>query len=522
MNSVYRLNQFIQVAEVAHCSSANNYLVLDRQGRVISPHNGPSRDEKTSNQHVVWQLFNRCYDQILSVAQTCSHWIWGVNAAHRVKNRQVWQVFLRTLRHVYGQAKVDRICGRYKIDFSELFARGEPLLSKYVKMISIGSTRILSSDLGNLDSLTSKEIKRRIAEHSHIAPMGKSLNPLNIYGAPLYKRAWIKYDPVLMDKELYYLGSDVKELRFNKWIERFSKCTVNKELMEGQIIPAPGTNGSINYYQVYRRIACDGLIAYGLKPVGSDSILQPFVAFRPTQFALSGEDALETLMNDFQIHIGDWGYSSTKDQLSALMNDRNFCPQGKRVITAGYSLGGAFAQRFMVDHWKKISKAYFFNSPSVEERLAEKFAKRVNASPFGGEPIKMNIFRSTAGEEGDIAHVVGGKHLGWGITHHRFEIKLTEFNYLKQFLATLSDRMWLHSRRVLDNDHDHFKPKRIPQRKLDRHLDNESRGPMIFWYEKTRRIWGGTIFWVLYAIRGFLKPLGILRSATSLDGDKRS
>jgi hypothetical protein len=229
--------------------------------------------------------------------------------------------------------------------------------------------------------------------------------------------------------------------------------------------------------------------------------------------ALSAEDSLETFMNDVQINIGEWGYASVRDQFKKLMKDAAFCSPHQSLVIAGYSLGGAFAQRFIVDFWKQISRIFLFNSPSVEAELAERFAKRVNASSPTGDPIQMKIYRSCAGGEGDVAHIVGEKHLGWGINHPRFKIELTEYHYIKDFFSTIGDRIWLHSRRVLDNDHGHFNPKKIDPKKLNKHLNNESRGPIIFWYEKMRKMWGGTVYWMLYLLRMVLHPFGFLRSA---------
>src|SRR5690348_3167041 len=92
------------------------------------------------------------------------------------------------------------------------------------------------------------------------------------------------------DKEKQLLFSDVTNLSPEAWIERFSKTIASRELIEGQIIPAPGRNGGIDYFKVYRKIAGDGLVAYALKPAASDSTLKPTLIFRPTQWALSNED----------------------------------------------------------------------------------------------------------------------------------------------------------------------------------------------------------------------------------------
>jgi len=317
-----------------------------------------------------------------------------------------------------------------------------------------------------------------------------------------------------MDQETQLLFSDVKDLSFAAWQERFSKCIINRELSEKQILPAPGAGGRIEYYKVYRKIAKGGgLVAYALSPVGSDSTLKPFLFFRPTQCALSHKDAIETYMNDIEPNIGQMGYTDAQSALCELMNDPKFCSVNRKIEVAGYSLGGVHAQRFLADHWRKVSTATFYNDPSIDSEVANRFAEEINQQPEFSDPLQLVIFRT----KGDIADYVGEKHLGYGVTHPNVAIQLLEFDQENRAISLHQ----LHSLRIFDNPYRSYCINACPPQDFNTHLDNEQRGPAIFWYEKMRRCWGTVFFWLLFGLREITKffcafiGIELLRSSRS-------
>jgi hypothetical protein len=473
MTAISKFSDFVRISEQVLNSPQKQRLVLDSTGKVVT--SGTSRYFRPDSQAIE-------------------------------ENRRVWSSFLNCLRTTLGDQKLQRIAERYQINFHEIQRKGDPLLPELVEKISIGATRTLSTDLKankfqRLKRLTTEQINNLFAQKT-CPIVGDPMNPYYVYGGPTQKRAWLIHNPLLMDKELHFLSTQIDKISFSAWRERLCKTMINKELMEKQILPAPGANGRVEYYKVYRKISGDGLVAYALKPVGSDSTLPPLVVFRPTQVALSYEDMIDSLMNDLQLRIGEMGYAPAKPKLDALMKDPHFCRPGKKVAVAGYSLGGTHAQWFTYDHWKRISKACFYNAPSVHEEMAEDFARQVNASPL--TKLKIRIKRVVAGVQGDWAHFLGGKHLGWGLKRKNL-VKLTEYNCVSRTISSLFDRIWLHTRRVVDNDNNHFSPTVVDPKVLDEHLDNESRGPAIYWYEKMRRVWGGTLLLVLSGLKVFAR-----------------
>ncbi len=417
------------------------------------------------------------------------------------QNRRTWDVFLRSVNDALGAGRMEKICRRYRFNPHELQRKGAPLLPQHIEMFSVGASRMTTRDVKQLfqgerlKDLSMQELSERFHVANPFRMMDCSIDPQLIQGTPTEISAYFWRNSFLMDKETQVLCCGVQELSFTDWQERFCKTVVNRELSEKQVIQAPGTNGRIEYYKVYRKIAAgNGLVAYALSPMGNDSSLKPVVFFRPTQFNLSAEESLESYMNDMEPHIGEMGYSSAKLIFDQLMQDPKFCSSEVKIGVAGYSLGGAHAQRFVADYWRQVSEATFYNDPSVDSGLAERFAQEVNEAGPLVQPIRLNIMRTV----GDAATYIGEKHLGWGVNHPDAFVQLFEFDHQHRQLSLLQ----LHAVRVFDNLHSNYRTTvRIGLEEFNAHLDNEARGNDIFWYEKTRKLWGPVIYWILYVIR---------------------
>ncbi len=437
------------------------------------------------------------------------------------QNRRIWNVFADSLRDVVGENKVQEICSRFRFSIERMKKEGHPLLGEHIQLFSIGASRMMTRDIKqhipqqHLSDLSVLQLEERMKMVNPFPVIGWSLDPREISGPPTHFLSWFFHDALLMDKETQLLLSDVRNLSFHAWQERFCKCIVNRELAEKQIIPAPGANGRVEYYKVQRKVTTgDGLVAYALSPIGSDSTLKPILLFRPSQFAFANEDAIETYMNDVQANIGEMGYLAARNAFTHLMSDPKFCPENGKIEVAGYSLGGAHAQRFIADHWRKVSSATFYNDPSVDSELAERFANEVNRSPRFAGPLRLSIFRT----KGDIAHHVGEKHLGWGLRHPDTDLQLLEFDHQNQEISLLK----LHGRRVFDNPHHHYHVTLHNSAALDDHLDNERRGAAVFWYEKMRKCWGTMAFWLLFGLREVTKFFSAFLGIQILRSSKRT
>ncbi len=454
------------------------------------------------------------------VSSAASHFLWSSQSI-REENRRTWTVFLQSLESELGGTKVYEICKRYRLNTARAQRLGLPLLPKHVEMFSVGASRIKTRDLKGRHA----ELHLRMASVARLSEMmgsanpfpivGWTMDPASIPGDPTRMSARFVFDPLLMDKEAQLLLSDAGRLPHEVWQERLCKAVVNRELEEKQIIPAPGAGGRVEYYKIHRRIATgDGLVAYALRPLGADSTLKPLLVFRPTQGSLSNEDALETYLNDIQPNLGEMGYSAAKSRFDQLMRDPKFCPPSGKIEVAGYSLGGTHAQRFVADFWRQVSQATFYNDPGVERELAEQFAQEINGQGPDLSSIRLNIWRT----EGDLVHLAGEKHLGWGIVHPQVSVDLFEFNHLSQEIS-MSE---LHGTRVLDAQYRNCRINMLRSSdELNRHLDNTQDSAALFYYEQGRKSISGVVYFLLCGFRHLLRLLSSLLGIALLRSSNR-
>jgi hypothetical protein len=440
------------------------------------------------------------------------------------QNKKTWKAYRESLIETIGQRKFDWICCRYRsrLNFTSLEKSGKPLLPEHVELFSIGSSQLTGRDIKyrfpeKLRTSTREQLHDRIRLVQPFPIVGNYRDPIKIAGNPGSFFACFFHNKILMDKEKQLLFSDAEHLSSHAWIERFSKVTINREFIEGQLFPAQGSDGRIDYYKVHRKITSgDGLIAYALRPAASDSTLKPLIAFRPTQWALSNEDAIESYLNDVQTNIGEMGWNTTKHLFDQLMRDPKFRRPDEKISIAGYSLGGAHAQRFLEFHYENVSQAFFYSDPSVEDATAERIRTKINAMPRRNEPLNIQIVRM----KGDFCHYVGGKHAGWGVTHPDVNIQLMEIDHENKQISTL----YLHSYRIFDNTLFSYQMQcHENPNELLKHLDNSERGPDVFWYERMRRIWGKAAFYSFYGLSKLIKLISnifgvrVLRSSREPD-----
>lgn len=491
MTSILRINHFSISANEAYSSSTAKYLCADQGGLTVRQLDLPR----------------------------------SFSSEELKQNRETWKIFQQSLIGTIGQKKFDWVCHRYRnrMNFTQLQALGSPLLPRHVELFSVGVSQILTYDVKGasfsqkLKTVSREELTTRLDRIQPFPIVGGYKDPMKISGSPGSFLSYFFHDKLLMDKEKQLLFSDTERLTFPLWLERMCKVTVNRELIEGQLIPTPGQDGLIDYYKVYRKICGDGLIAYALKPAVADSTLKPLVIFRPTQWAFSNEDAFPSYLNDVQRNVGEMGWKASESKLRELMSDSKFRKDDQKVSIAGYSLGGAHAQYFLAEHGDNISHAVFYADPSLDDPIAEQFAEKMNAVPRRDEPLNIQIFRL----RGDFCHYVGGKHVGWGVNHPDINIQLMEIDHDNKMTHSFK----LHSHRIFDNNKFPYQMECYEDsEQLFNHLDNSKRGPDVFWYERMRRIWGGVAFFSFYSISEAVKLFSsvfgvrILRSSSDPDG----
>lgn len=487
MSSVIRINRFVESANQTYSAPTDKYLYADPNGIDVCQRDLPK----------------------------------SFSYEAREQNKTTWNVFRESLINTLGKRKFDWICHRYrgKLNFTQMQRSGQPLLPEHVELFSVGASQVLARDVkarfpAKIKTFSRQELSDRI---QHIQPfplVGSYRDPLTISGSPGSLFAYFFHDKLLMDKEKQLLFSDVERLSFPAWQERFCKVTINRELIEGQLIPAPGQDGRIDYYKVYRKIGTGhGLVAYALKPAVSDSTLKPLVVFRPSQWAPSNEDAIETYLNDVQRNVGEMGWEAAKGSLKRLMSDPHFRRNNEKVSLAGYSLGGVHAQYFLAAHSANVAHAVFYNDPNADDYTAERFAKKMNGSPRRDEPLNIQIFRM----KGDICHHIGGKHVGWGVDHPDVNIQLMELDHENKQIAAI----YLHSHRIFDNATFPYQMQCYEDtEQLFNLLDSSKAGPDAFWYEKTRRLWGRVAFISFYGLSEVVKLISKLFGVKILRSSK--
>ena len=491
MASILRMNHFSMAANQANASPTAQYLSLNPAGLGIQIKDRPSSFSKEELQ----------------------------------QNNATWKVFRESLTEIIGNKKFDWICHRYRnrLNFPQREASGDALQPQHVELFSVGSSQMLECDIEDrfnkrkLKTFSRQELTDKMRKLQPFPILGAYQDPSKLSSLWTSLLSFFVHDKLLMDKKKQWMFSDIKNLNFPSWLERMCKRLVNLELIPGQIIPAPGHDGSIDYYKVYRKVTTgDGLIAYALKPAVGNSSLKPLIVFRPTQWSFSNEDAFESYYNDVQPHVGEVGFKGAEEELNKLMADSHFRKEKEKISIAGYSLGGAHGQYFLAAHADHISHAVFYADPSVDPAVAEQFAEEMNKKPRRKEPLNIQIYRI----KGDPCSYVGGKHVGWGITHPDVNIQLVEIDHYEKTASTLQ----LHSHRLFDTHHISYRMQSFKnQTHLFQHLDNSKRGLNVYWYEKMRLLWGRAAYGLFYSIScalhvvTTLTGLRILRRSTDLD-----
>lgn len=431
---------------------------------------------------------------------------WGVKdyfIQPQEQNRKVVQAFKEVLLAHYGQRRVDRICRKYHLDIDSLIKTGSPLLPSHIDTISIGVSEVFTKDLceeggSKAKWLTPQQIHAKVEKLREHA-FTKENDRFSFWRLPIIS-SLIRGSLLSFDQKKSMLWPKLSGISYQTYVETLSKRIGGLEPEDGSLIPAPSSQGT-DYFKVYKRIVKDGLVAYALKPVSSFSLLRPLIVFRPTSTTLAAHDAPQTWLTDFELRIGSSGYLEAKNELSALMADPDFCPPGKKVDVTGYSLGAVHTQRFLADQWKRVDRAFCFNGPSVESSLAEKFARDVNATPSSSEEaaFSIQVFRT----RDDLAHQVGDKHIGWGVSHPKVHREVLEVDFIERPMETrFSVRPYLtrHVHLFLLDRSSPFVAQRHQKESIDMQLDNTSFGSAGKYWEGLRVTLGSLFLYPLILV----------------------
>ncbi len=428
----------------------------------------------------------------------------------RAENQAAWRCFQQALANMPRREEIDR---RYHIKLAKHLRRGDPLLPEHIRKFGVGLADVHVKDLISRSEETVEDVRnlppQAVAERVEALNVARFVSPEPV---PTHWHHAFIPDLFRKDQHRLLLLTDVVRLpAWDAYLELLAKKVVQYEMDEGTLIPAPSPSGGIEYYEAVKKIGSGaGLVAYMFRPVSSLSALKPLLVFRPTQFHLSSEDAVQTLLNDLEPIMGHTGYLAAKEDLDELMRD----PAYQNIEAAGFSLGGVHLQRFLVDHYAKVTRAVFFNDPGVDPATAAEYAERVNRLPLG-DRVSLVFYRTV----GDRCHYFGRHHVGRGISHPNVDMRLVEIH--SDHRNVLSARA-LHTEPMLHDPASHVTVCHEGEN-VHAHLDSSLRGPQVVWYEDLRQSLGGQILFALinliYSVaKSILDCLGIQIFRSSLRG----
>ena len=369
-------------------------------------------------------------------------------------NRQTWSAFSRAVKNspYFSSKKREHICARYGFDWNKMVYSSLPCERRYLEYFGIGAACAYSYNLSEripnsfrtLNQFPPEKIHQFYVEATNNSYLGKVEDPSIIHGAPRDTHENFTHDFSRVDQQRCNLFRGIAELiskdpnipRLHPYYSRLSMGIIS--LLETKndikdieiVIPAPAAReGELDYYKVYNIISYGGLTAVALVPISDKSSLSPILAFRCTKQTMGQTDAIPSLLNDMELHMGESGYSACRKYLQTLMEDRKF-NNGKKITVLSYSLGGGHASYFMRDHWRYVREFIGFNYVGNDARIIESLAQEINESPPNVIPPSFYLHRNVCNEPGtlgDWVNKTGQKHIGWGIKHPNSRVQLYEW-----------------------------------------------------------------------------------------------
>ena len=403
--------------------------------------------------------------------------IWKGRSSFKEENRRTWAFFREKIlkRPLAEQKKVRKIFSKHSVNLQKLMQRGHSLQKKHLDLALVALATLYISDLGKKRS--PEQISEKIDFLSKHLFKVFSFSQVSEGFWKVYERFFI--DPVTREKGKLKKIQELANAKTREfYFEHLAKTVATQDLEEGMILPGPLGEG---FYYVYKKIQKGALIAYGLKPVQKKSRLPPVLFFRPTQIELTAKKAKETFEDDFhEVAVGLGGFQAALSDLDQLVRDRKFRNLQKKMVVAGFSLGGAYVQHFLAhgENWKHVQEALLFNSPGVDQKTAETFAKKMNTAPSGQTLPMLSFFRTKK----DFIDHGGAVHIGFGVTNPKAKMQLTEYSCLNP----LTSQVDLHTEyyQELKATKETFD---LSSSKDQIHLNNSARGKEVGAWEKIRQ-----------------------------------
>lgn len=407
--------------------------------------------------------------------------------------KKTWRVFIEALAGVFTSRRIEKICSCYHLDLTKFVQSIPPLpfLCRYLDLFVVGSAKIHEEDLveeeNDLHQKTPEELQILYKKADCLQRFKQVDFSENDRGMGQTFLQFFFTSKLSRDRKRmhYYRELTCPLAHRHGYLQRLTMKVIGFQPEKGEIIPTPDEQSTIDYYKVHRTVAEKGLYAVALLPISRLSRLPRLLLFRATRTQLHEIDCIHSWRNNMQKRMGRLGYTLAKDKLDLLMSDLIFCPKGEKITVASYSLGGAHAGYFCFDYWQCISEAVFFNTVSNEPIVAETLAQEINRLPQDQMGPSFYVYRA----KGDLAHFLGGKHVGWGISHSKVRVEVQEFQIRKfphsldfrvlQVLEELHAYRELHAHQFLDHASDPYEKYAVEifsePMLIDKELDNAKR-----------------------------------------------
>jgi hypothetical protein len=344
------------------------------------------------------------------------YWIFSP-ASYTQENQNTIQCFQKYLLDTLGADRLKRICSRYSLDLDAMHTKGNPLLSRDVAKIIIGSKNINVQDINDAlkmkgDSRTFQELDYRELESFHKELSSHFDNAFKvpeiqgeIGGAPTEFLARIFFDPFLADRERLQLAQEHLVCDPDTFMHNMTAAVIKREMDVGTLVLA---NEKSQYYYVSAKIITGrGMVSYILHPATQDTKLDPIRLFRGTAPRNSEIDGISSIITDLEKDLGRTAYESGNIYESHIQ--KCFKEAGLTVpkIEAGHSLGSTLVQYRLAHLDYTYDTAYLFSGPGIPKADADKFKAKKS-------PVQLKVFQA----EGDAFSKTGQVHLGQDTEHY--------------------------------------------------------------------------------------------------------
>lgn len=343
-------------------------------------------------------------------------------------NQKIGELFARAVVDIALPSQIASIEKRYGITLARIseqvkYLRAQDILAFASGILNPSRETFKEKAVSRYSTsdLTQEERKARVAEeHFESAALQKQELEPKIAAIDIKNYTRLITPEALKGLILDQLMQKLSKQTFDldQLQEVLCKLFGTNALKEGMRIPLPSlkdpSTGQIitntGFYQVHKKIAKEGLMAFALVPVDAPKFMQPMILFRPTVLTAGEKNALKTIAEDMHDEVGKYGFDAAKQELEHLLIDPSFIQPDQKGWVGGFSLGGAHAARLLAFAPDRFSKGFFFNDPSTETKVAEEFALKLSQSTHTKDnPLEIRIFHN---EQDDVT-LAGSCHVGY-------------------------------------------------------------------------------------------------------------